>query len=105
MVEQVGVGHLSVSADTSVDPGSAPSRLRLSTPLSTYEESRQHLTSFGSNEILHGGAGGSRTHIAGFSDRCLDHLGYRSTLQTNFEIISEDQRIYNICDCGGSCLC
>ena len=24
-----------------------------------------------------GGEGGSRTHIAGFSDRCRDHLGYR----------------------------
>ena len=24
-----------------------------------------------------GGEGESRTHIAGFSDRCRDHLGYR----------------------------
>src|SRR3972149_3845873 len=33
--------------------------------------------------IFFGGEGGDRTHIAGFSDRCLDQLGYRPTSSAN----------------------
>ena len=33
-------------------------------------------------ELLDGGEGGSRTHIAGFSDRCRDHLGYRPVIKS-----------------------
>ena len=33
-------------------------------------------TTFG-DTFFYGGEGGNRTHIAGFSDRCRDRLGYR----------------------------
>jgi hypothetical protein len=36
--------------------------------------------------VLSGGEGESRTHIAGFSDRCLDHLGYRPIKQTHYSV-------------------
>ena len=37
-------------------------------------------------KVAIGGEGGNRTHIAGFSDRCRDRLGYRPTdrLTNNF---------------------